>query len=136
MVTVFWFVSPPHAWRLVSIGIGDFRHSQTLALHLVGILFQGMPGKNVWPPCSKSQDSAVCLDREVCAGTNLCRRYAFLAYKRRVGNTIPVKMLVRQSPSLLDLSLNNQVIEGYTTKPSFSGSTKQVIESHIVQGCM
>ena len=59
MVTVFWFASRPHAWRLVSIGIGSFRHSQTLALHLVWILFQAMPGKNVWPPCSKSQDSAV-----------------------------------------------------------------------------
>ena len=64
------FASLPHAWRLVSIGIGGFRYTHGTRLRsaawkpvnnslLLWILFWSTPVKNVWPSRSQSCCSQV-----------------------------------------------------------------------------
>ena len=61
--------SRPHAWRLMSIGIGGFRYTRRTGqrsgaqkpvnILFLWILFQTTPVKNVWPPRSQSACSQV-----------------------------------------------------------------------------
>ena len=120
MVTQFWFASHPHAWRLVFIGIGGFRHTQqtmwkrgpqkpvrlSFASHLVWILFQATPAINVRPPHLKSallrslQFSFMFVPWSSCGHRSVQMICVFLAYNQ---NTISVIMLFWQSPGPLDL---------------------------------
>ena len=105
MVTEFWFASRPHAcmhrtyipYRRFQAHPGNgmkkrrTKVSECFASHLVWILFQAAPVKNVWPPSclfSALRSSLLRSDREVCVGTNLCRRYACFSLTSEVSATL------------------------------------------------
>ena len=91
MVTEFWFASRPHAWKLATAVSGASAEPDEEATHETQsmfcfafslILFQAAPVKNVWPSSclfSGLRSSILRSDREVRAGTNLCKRYACLS---------------------------------------------------------
>ena len=118
MVTGFWFSSLvcTHGDKcplVVSNPLGTTWRSDTRkpVRILLIIIFQAMPAKNVLPWRSKSARSQVSTvrfytsDCDVRVGIGLYRicTWGLFAYKKRVGNAISVKTLVRQSLGLPDL---------------------------------
>ena len=67
---------------------------QSFALYLV---FLVMPAKSVCPPHSKSAQSHLNLFyREVCAGMDLCRRYACFLFKALIQQSLGLPDLLRE----------------------------------------
>ena len=107
------FASWPHAWRLVSIGIGGFRYTRKIRakkwrtkVSQYFVILELIPS-NTHQECvattlaiclfSGLRSSLLCSDHEVCAGTNLCWWYAQTCYASPVRakwmckRTVPLK---------------------------------------------
>ena len=114
MVKEFWFTLRSHAWRLVSIGIGGFRRTWENAWKSGAFCLDPVP-INTGQECVAQyllalrslQFSFTFRQWSSCGHEPVQLICVFLAYKRKIGNTISVKTFVRQSLGLPDLLHKN-----------------------------